>query len=213
MWREFRRMKILPLFASNTFILENIEENIEISEHLHRYIGPEEPGSAPSLPKDIQVLNTYPDLKNRLLEEFKKIAVDILSLHNDFMITTSWLTRTFPGQARQDFHAHKNSYYSGVFYYGDYYPESGGIEFVSPLVSYSDFFIIPDKLSIINSPTWHIYPEKNTLILFPSYVEHRITENTSTEIRFSLSFNIIPKGLYGYADSTFNTDWINESIN
>ena len=54
-----------------------------------------------------------------------------------------------------------------------------------------------------------MYPHKNQLILFPSYLKHRICEQKSDKTRYSLAFNIVPIGGYGYGDSQYNTEWFN----
>ena len=44
-------------------------------------------------------------------------------------------------------------------------------------------------------------PEDNYLILFFSQLRHKILLNTSNQNRFSLAFNILPKGEFGTIDS------------
>lgn len=204
-------MKILPLFATNIFILENIIEEVDFSKKNHKCIGPEERGYEA---EDLRILNFYPKLHNRLLSEWNKIAKEVLCLtNNEFFITTSWLTKTPGYQKVQEFHRHKNSFYSGIFYYEDYDPNCAPLEVVTPLDAFSDYLLIPANISVINCNNWYIQPEKYTLIFFPSYLSHRIGENLTNVIRHSLSFNIAPVGVYGIHDSTFSSEWFNESSN
>ena len=57
-------------------------------------------------------------------------------------------------------------------------------------------------MSDINFPSSSIYSAKeitfdtsdNLLIIFPSYLRHRVMPNNSKETRYSLAFNIFPKG-------------------
>ena len=41
------------------------------------------------------------------------------------------------------------------------------------------------------------------LIIFPSYLHHKIEKNTFDEVRHSLAFNVMPDGIIGENDSTF----------
>ena len=45
------------------------------------------------------------------------------------------------------------------------------------------------------------------LVLFPSYLNHKILEHKSEFPRYSLAFNIVPIGEYVDEDSTYNTSW------
>ena len=61
--------------------------------------------------------------------------------------------------------------------------------------------------NIANSNLSYITPSANSLVLFPSYLSHRIAEHQSKKIRRSLAFNIVPVGGYGEYDSSYNTKW------
>ena len=58
----------------------------------------------------------------------------------------------------------------------------------------------------MNNNSWTISPEKNLLVFFPSYLEHRIINNKDK--RRSLAFNIVPIGGYGTGDSSMDTSWL-----
>jgi uncharacterized protein (TIGR02466 family) len=152
------------------------------------------------------VLEQYPEQKQKLLELFNELNKKLLCYPNEFKITTSWFTRANPG-TYSHFHNHKNSFYSGVLYFGDYDSNSSPIEFTT----YNDgsgFFMDPDEYTIYNSKLWRISPQKNSLIFFPSQTYHRIGINESSDVRYSLAFNIIPVGKIGRGDSAMNIDTI-----
>ena len=65
----------------------------------------------------------------------------------------------------------------------------------------TQFFTPPTKYNIYNSSDWVITPKDNFLILFFSQLRHKIMPNQSTKDRFSLSFNLLPKGEFGADDS------------
>ncbi len=48
---------------------------------------------------------------------------------------------------------------------------------------------------------WEIPPEHKKLILFPSYLVHKIGKQKADKPRYSLAFNIVPIAPYGVADS------------
>lgn len=125
----------------------------------------------------------------------------------NFEIQNSWINK----HEKNDFagaHRHSNSIVSGV-----YYPEvddrSGAIIFQKDKSYYNlwtDTINIgfnyqkhndQDKLNVFNADAWGIYPQPGDLILFPSLLYHSVMENQSELIRYSLAFNVFPKGNFG----------------
>ena len=53
-----------------------------------------------------------------------------------------------------------------------------------------------------------ITPHKNGLVLFPSYLKHKILKHDSDIPRYSLAFNIVPVGHYGTGDAQYDTKWV-----
>ena len=155
-----------------------------------------------------RVLERYPDIKKLFLNKFKQAAKDVLRLPHDFMITTSW----FSGMKKGDFtryHKHQNSFYSGVYYYDEYDENTAPLEFLNPLEYHKSHLIVPskDQYNILNGDSYCIRPKKKMLLLFPSYLKHKVGQNTTKKTRLSLAFNIIPVGSYGHGDSSINTNW------
>jgi len=149
-----------------------------------------------------RVLEKYPKVKKILLEKYKKFAREELNYTENFVMTTSWLTKIETGEHSQQ-HCHKNSFYSGIYYFDDYEQDKGGkLEFQTPLLNLPDFYLVPKEWNILNSNALVITPAKNLLVLFPSYLLHRILPYHGTSIRKSLSFNIVPTGSYGRGDSS-----------
>ena len=114
----------------------------------------------------------------------------------NYRIFSSWLTKTAP-KAFSDSHNHNNSWLSGIYYpIGD---PAFSVKFFSD--NRTQFFTPPEKYNIYNSNECIIVPEDNSLILFFSQLRHKIMPNQSTKDRFSLSFNVLPKGEFGELDS------------
>lgn len=88
-------------------------------------------------------------------------------------------------------HIHPGSVFSGV-YYVDCNTDSGSIVFLHPsmaqkiLVRESTVGVFSEFSAATNTVT----PEIGKLIIFPSWVEHYVEPNLSTEDRISIAFNI-----------------------
>ena len=104
-------------------------------------------------------------------------------------------------------HVHKNSFYSCVYYFDNYTDKSAPIIFHSPLHLFYDFDVVPSNWNIQNSTIWKIKPQKNFLLIFPSYLQHSKEQSMEDTTRYSLAFNIIPVGEYGLEDSMVNMKW------
>ena len=96
-------------------------------------------------------------------------------------------------------HTHPQSLISGVFYIKT--PDNCGNLILKNrngdlIKSYFDQWYLKEEqdyeLNEITSQIWRIIPEKNNIILFPSWLEHYVEPNNSTEERISIAFN------YGY---------------
>ena len=160
------------------------------------------------LRENYRILEKYPKVKKTLLEKYKKFAKEQLNYIENFQISTSWMTKIKTGGECQP-HCHKNSFYSGVYYFDEYEQNKGGqIEFQTPLMNLPDFYLIPKEWNFLNTHVIEITPVKNLLILFPSYLYHRVLMYHGKSIRRSLSFNIVPTGSYGNGDSSYDTSWV-----
>ena len=171
------------------FIGGPTNENLPISEVRGQYST-----------KNIRILKDHPRIEKIFLKAFKKVP---LGYKNDFKITTSWGTKMEKNEV-SNFHNHKNTFWSGVFYPED---SDGDIEFRNPCTNLTSFFIEPKEYNIYNANGYYVKPRKNMIIFFPSYLEHRICAHKNENPRYSLAFNMVPIGDYGSADSSYNTSW------
>ena len=87
-------------------------------------------------------------------------------------------------------HVHPNSYISGV-YYVKAEPFSGHLTLKHPSILQPIF--TPQGLikehNECNCSKWSIAPEVGKLVLFPSWIEHDVSQNLSGEDRISIAFN------------------------
>lgn len=204
--------EVYPLFSSNLVTIQ-IEDKLDsnLSDiKKYKFFNSKEEGSNNSQASyNMNVLENFPILKNIILDEFSKYTEKVLRLNCEFFISKSWITKVEKNCFSQN-HLHKNSFYSGIFYFDDYTEKSAMLEIYNPLLPYTDFLILPDneeKYNIFNSNIWKYPPSKNKLIFFPSYLNHRISEHSERNPRYSLAFNIVPKGQYGMGDSKVYADW------
>lgn len=194
---------ILSLFPSNLF-LTTIEKNTDQLKE-NKIFHPTNNNVSGEIKTDFRSLERFPRIKKILLDEFKKFMRE-LDYDCDFKISTSWFVSIERGQEGHS-HIHKNSFYSGIYYYDEYDDDSAGIEFDSPISSLLDYHIAPKSFTSTTSVSTVIQPQKNLLILFPSYLRHKIKKHNGEKTRYSLAFNIVPIGKYGVGDSSYNTSW------
>ena len=114
----------------------------------------------------------------------------------DFYITQSWLNITKPGEYHHD-HSHQNSIISGVFYIST--EEDDKITFGDPNVKLRDLIKFEKKeFNVWNSASWFFPSITNELLLFPSWLNHKVDVNEkATTDRISISFNTFVKGTLG----------------
>jgi len=138
-------------------------------------------------------LPLFLDLKTQILKSARLYLDQLGHIYEDIQISNSWGTKTTRGQKSQ-YHYHINSYISGVYYI------SSGSDIVFFSEERSRWNLYPNIKFDPNNPftyeTYHITPSPSLLLLFPSYMHHQIEENKGPD-RFSLAFNIIPKGEFG----------------
>jgi len=155
--------------------------------------------------RNYRVLEKYPTTKKILLKYIRS-SLKKLGYVSDFDLSTSWCTKTIKGDTAP-LHSHRNSWFSAVYYYGDYDKDCGKFFMNNPLrklTSFSDKIV---DVNNFNTPMTVIPPEKKKIIIFPSYLEHGISQHLSDLPRYSLAFNIVPTGNFGEYDSSYNTSW------
>ena len=95
-------------------------------------------------------------------------------------------------------HSHANSIFSGVFYLNEdiNFPP---VQFHRP--PESSFDMIVDEDNEFNRGKMFLYPKRDMLVLFPSWLEHDVPVNTSGKDRLSISFNVMCRGRFGQDNS------------
>ena len=94
-----------------------------------------------------------------------------------------------------DLHIHGESTLSGAYYIKhDGLFENGDIIFKHPKAAYMNILHWPpgsiEKTNIMTADYINITPKSNMLLIFPSWLEHKVEANLKNDFRISVSFNI-----------------------
>ncbi len=116
--------------------------------------------------------------------------------YDDIQMTSFWFNVSRPGYSHRN-HVHPNNIISGVYYLKTS-PECGSIVFDDPRPQAN--VLLPDvsEVTPFNNHTYAVTPEAGQMIMFPSWLAHRVAINRSKQERISLSFNVMLRGGYGF---------------
>ena len=138
------------------------------------------------------------DLKNESLKRFiNEISENIGAAVKDMgwdletqlvRITNMWAIIN-KDRAFNERHHHGNSSLSAA-YYVKAEKNSGDIVFFDPRQANVFHHPTSKEANSLNCQVQSVTPKAGTLVLFPSYLEHKVDENLSNEERIVVSFNI-----------------------
>lgn len=201
---ENREWQITPLFSnpvSVTFIEKDICKRLfELCKDQKWREDCSDIGYGSQVTENIYVLDNDDQLKLELKSMCHGLLSEVFKYDTDIQITTSWFTKVNENGS-SGVHDHCNSWYSCVVYFDEYDNESSKIQFYG-----NNNAIDPGKVfeyNYFNSIDWLYSPVQGTAFIFPSKTRHRIAPNKNKKTRYSLAFNIMPKGLVGTHDSSF----------
>tara|TARA_R110002012_G_scaffold47393_3_gene124182 strand:- start:293 stop:928 length:636 start_codon:yes stop_codon:yes gene_type:complete len=148
-------------------------------------------------------------LKDAIIKEFNLFANNELKHTCDWQITTSFFVRLDNGE-EESFDVCNNSLYSGI-YDLEAKENCGNLTFVN----FTDRRLTTthSEYNLLNARKWSIEPKTENVIFFPSEVYHRLEQNLSGNVRYSLAFNIMPKGTIqedGLSDTIITLGNVNE---
>mgnify|MGYP003625805086 CR=1 FL=1 len=178
-------------FAEWFLYYENVDVNNErITSYLKNL--EYENTSQSNSSKEMYVLSHHNVLKQKFISIIED-GIHQFGYTNKVDIETSWgtLTKT---NGYSEFHHHPNYWLSAVYYSSG----EGHIEFMRPqIVPYS----IKEMQHFTINNTCIQTVKKGDLIVFPSYLRHRIYYYEGKEDRYSIAMNINPIGKIGIKDS------------
>ena len=138
-------------------------------------------------------------LENKKLKKEKEIFLKaikeylkLLGYTQEFKILNSWSTKVKQNYQSQP-HVHTNTWISGVYYTQD----NSSIRFIKNWAN-SSFFNLEfnNSTNIYSATKWDLKVKKNTLLIFPSELQHKIKKNTLKYDRYSIAFNVLPIGSF-----------------
>ena len=116
--------------------------------------------------------------------------------YGDCYITDCWANVCRRGESHRA-HIHPNNVLSGVYYAAA--PQGcGDIVFDDPRAQAK--VLIPDIVepTLLNTHEFRVEPKSGMLIVFPSWLTHRVSLSQSAQERVSISFNIMLRGDIGF---------------
>ena len=146
-------------------------------------------------PTDMHLKPEYKMLVDLLYQEQHFIYKDEL-LDNEPFLGNMWANINPPGGYNRA-HTHPNSLWSGVYYVKA--PINSGhlkVEDPKPSINISR---PRRKQGQLPKHLWnevHFEPIAGRLIMFPSWLNHCVDTNQSNDIRISVSFNFLQKGMF-----------------
>lgn len=148
-----------------------------------------------SVNRQVLELDEFKDLKVSLQTALDHYVHDILKIENQFFITDSWSTRN-PQNTFHAEHSHGNSIFSGVLYVD---VADGDLELLfDPAFSKNFQFEYSIKeYNLLNSNSWTLGLKSGMLVIFPSWVSHRVSPNLNTTDRRIIGFNSFTSGKFG----------------
>ena len=199
---QIHPMFYIPLFHTKLNGISDYIKNEIVNPSFFKYERLERSKCWMSNTANVLDIESLDCLKKKILESVNVYVRDVLCIseHLNYKLVSSWCVK----HKKNDFakiHYHRNSIISGI-----YYPlvdkDSGNIWF------YRDKYLFDSTIEIShesynnhNCKSYFILPEVDSLILFPSSVQHSVDENESNIDRFSLAFNIFFEG--DFTDKNF----------
>lgn len=128
------------------------------------------------------------NLKAFITKSINSYIKEVFNSNNTLQISQSWVNK-LTKHSKFNSHLHNNSILSAVYYFED--TSSCPIVFTSPFNTYNTYGFSRLDWNIYNSSNYILPCKKNTLLIFPSQLVHRVDthELDKDEKRFALACN------------------------
>lgn len=197
---------VQPLFSTPIYVCEDVDYRVNESEKncINSMIFSRLTNERLILSSDVYVLRNLA-LKNILKLCQKHLDIytkEVLRIKQDFYITNSWISAKNKGQDHHR-HDHQNCIFSGVFY-ANATENMGELTFYSKQGYLNDFNFRYSYIddNIYNSSSWQFPVKTGTLIIFPSHLDHSVSENLEDDTRIVIGFNSFVKGHFGMEEDS-----------
>jgi hypothetical protein len=140
-------------------------------------------------------------LANFIMDCFKDFATNVMRYkYEELQFAQSWVTHKLPGQFHKA-HTHPNTLLAGVFYY-DTQPGDAAICFSKDFAAIGRPYLEPSLLDDFQQHPFsqeemYFIPQRNSFIIFPSFVTHGVPPNTTNRVRKALGVNVLTKSTFG----------------
>lgn len=144
----------------------------------------------------------FRSLKHQIKKHIDRFVYEVIGVEKkqQWEITTSWINKNPPKEGNHFIHYHANSLISGVIYL-EVDENTGAICFHKDKF-YNNLWgetlcIDFDQLTEYNTKKIGILPRQNEILMFPSFLSHSVLNNEADIDRYSLAFNVFPRGIIG----------------
>lgn len=195
--------EVIPIFAVplvidhvNELITEELEDYVKNIDYEPVHIG----NGDWSVDRNILNDKKLSSIKDHVLSNVSRLSKDVYLIDDDmeFVISSSWILKHSYGDYCV-MHNHTGSLFSGVFYI-DADEGSGDIVFHNASAMGSSHAYhhvsLPFKQSqynAFNTPHYTVPAKTGTMLVFSSGLSHSVKPNMNSKVRYSLSFNVLPK--------------------
>lgn len=149
----------------------------------------------------------FRNLRHQIQKHIDKFVYEIIGAEKkqQWEITTSWVNKSPPKDGNHFIHYHSNCLISGVVYL-EVDEHTGAICFHKDKF-YNNLWgetlcIDFDKITDYNTKAIGISPKQYEILMFPSFLSHSVLNNESTIDRYSLAFNVFPRGTIGHGGNS-----------
>ncbi len=119
--------------------------------------------------------------------------------HFTLKSTQIWATRNGIAQKHHR-HLHLNSIFSGIIYLSTH-KTCGATRFHYPNIYHHHESLLSPVTAPSSDSYTDLYPERGTMIIFPSNIQHETTPNKDNKYRYVISFNSFFTGTIGHTDA------------
>ena len=134
------------------------------------------------------------DMLQHHLDRYRKEICGVID--QEFYITNSWLSEIRSGRGNLSKHVHDNSLVSGVFYIDVPGPAPLCFRNHSQIFKKYDFNFSNSVETNYKQETHCVQVRTGDIVLFPSWLEHWVGQNSTTQLRRSLAFDSFVQGQF-----------------
>ena len=200
-WMSFTVHNLFPIPVYHSNIGQISNEVIEYVENLDWQEGYTGDDHLQSDNKHLFELDIFSNIKQETKNKIHEYLFDVIGVTDnlDWNITTSWVNLSRPGD-HMGVHWHANSIISGCIYLHDVIND-GSIYFQKDKTHTNlwrdTFYFEFAKTTEYNTEVAAFNPRQGDILMFPSFLSHGVLLNEANTNRYSLAFNVFPKGSIG----------------